>query len=55
VVKAMHQVGNRKKSNGLVIYKTFVLTGGQQDKDPDTSQPVVTGSIRVTASLQSVA
>lgn len=55
VVKALHQVGPRTKSNGLLIYRTFVITGGQQDRDPDTSQPVVTGSIRLTASLQSVA
>jgi hypothetical protein len=37
VVKAIHQVGPRTKSNGLLIYRTFVLTGGQQDRDPDTS------------------
>lgn len=55
VVKALHQVGDRTKTNGLLIYRTFVLTGGQQDRDPDTQQPVVTGSIRLTASLQSVA
>lgn len=55
VVKALHQVGDRTKSNGLLIYRTFVLTGGQQDRDPDTQQPVVIGSIRLTASLQSVA
>jgi hypothetical protein len=54
VVKALHQVGPRTKSNGLLFYRTFVLTGGQQDRDPDTAQPVVTGSIRLTASLQSV-
>lgn len=54
VVKALHQVGDRTKSNGLLIYRTFVLTGGSQDRDPDTQQPVVTGSIRLTASLNSV-
>jgi hypothetical protein len=54
VVKALHQVGPRTKSNGLLIYKSIVLTGGTQDRDPDTQQPVVTGSIRLTASLQSV-
>jgi hypothetical protein len=54
VVKALHQIGPRTKSNGLLIYKSIVLTGGTQDRDPDTQQPVVTGSIRFTASLQSV-
>jgi hypothetical protein len=54
VVKALHQIGPRTKSNGLLIYKSIVLTGGTQDRDPDTQQPVVTGSIRLTASLQSV-
>lgn len=54
VVKALHQVGPRTKSNGLLVYKSIVLTGGTQDRDPDTQQPVVTGSIRLTASLQSV-
>lgn len=53
-VKALHQVGHRTKSNGLLIYRTLVLSGGQQDRDPDTGQPVVTGSIRLTASLNSV-
>jgi hypothetical protein len=53
-VKALHQVGPRTKSNGLLVYKSIVLTGGTQDRDPDTQQPVVTGSIRLTASLQSV-
>ena len=54
VVKAMHQVGPRTKTNGLLMYRTFVLAGGEQDRDPDTQQPVVTGSIRLTASLQGV-
>lgn len=53
-VKALHQVGPRTKSNGLLFLRSFILAGGQQDMDPDTKQPVVTGSIRLTASLQSV-
>lgn len=55
VVKALHQVGPRTKSNGLLVYRTFVLAGGTEDRDPDTKQPVVTGTIRLTASLQSIA
>jgi hypothetical protein len=49
VVKALHMTGERVKANGLGIYQTFVLTGGSQDSDPDTTQPLVTGTIRVTA------
>lgn len=48
-VKAFHMVGPRVKANGLGIYQTFVVSGGEQDKDPDTGQPVVRGTIRVTA------
>lgn len=55
VVKAMHQVGPRIKANGLGIYKTIVVTGGAQDRDPDTKQPVVTGTIRLIATTQAVA
>jgi hypothetical protein len=51
VVKALHMTGERVKANGLGIYQTFVLTGGTQDSDPDTNQPLVTGTIRVTATM----
>lgn len=54
VVKALHQVGHRSAASGLLTYKTIIVTGGAQDKDPDTDQPVVTGSVQLIASLQSV-
>jgi hypothetical protein len=53
-VKAFHMPGERVESNGLGIYQTFILTGGSQDKDPDTDQPVTTGSLRVTATTVAV-
>lgn len=49
IVKALHNVGNRT-SGSLRIYKTFVISGGEQDKDPRTQQPVVTGTIELIAS-----
>jgi hypothetical protein len=54
VVQALHEVGPRIKSNGLLIYKTAVITGGTQDKDPDTGQPLYRGTVRLIAALQSV-
>ena len=54
VVKALHQVRHRTQSNGLLFYATIIVSGGQQDEDPDTHQPVVTGSVQLIASLQSV-
>lgn len=54
VVKAMHLVGGRVKSNGLGFYISVIEAGGEQDKDPDTGQPVVRGTIRVTAAAQAV-
>lgn len=48
-VKAFHMTRERVKGNGLGIYFTRILTGGSEDKDPDTDQPLVTGSMRVTA------
>lgn len=55
VVKALHETGPRVKSNGLGIYKTIAVEGGEQEKDPDTGQPVVTGTIRLIATTQAVA
>lgn len=55
VVKALHQVGPRTKSNGLLIYKTLVRSGGEQELDPDTRQPVVIGTVGVIATTQAVA
>ena len=54
-VKAFHMTGERVKGNGLGIYQTYILTGGSQDKDPDTDQPVVTGTMRVTTTTVAVA
>ena len=50
VVKALHKVGPRVKANGLALYQTIVASGGQQDTDPRTQQPVVRGTLRVIAS-----
>jgi hypothetical protein len=55
IVKAVHQIGPRVKSNGLGIYKTKVVSGGEEDTDPDTKQPLVTGVIRLTATTRVVA
>ena len=55
IVKAFHKVGNRVMANGLGIYQTFVISGGEQDKDPRTEQPVVRGTIRLIATAQAVA
>lgn len=54
-VKAFHMVDERVKGNGLGIYWTYILGGGTQDKDPDTDQPVVTGTMRVTHTTVAVA
>lgn len=55
VVKALHIVGERVKSNGLGIYISAIDTGGEQDKDPDTGQPLIRGTIRVIAATQVIA
>jgi hypothetical protein len=55
VVKCVHENPVRVKSNGLGIYKTIVVDGGEQGKDPDTQQPVVTGTVRLIATTQAVA
>jgi hypothetical protein len=54
LVKAFHKVGPRVKANGLAIYQTLVLTGGTEDSDPITKQPVVRGTLRVIASTLAV-
>lgn len=54
LVKALHMVGPRVKSNGLGIYQTQILEGGAQDKDPDTQQPCVRGTISLIATTQAV-
>jgi hypothetical protein len=54
LVKAVHKVGARMKSSGLGIYISVIDSGGEQDKDPDTNQPLVRGTIRLVATAQSV-
>jgi hypothetical protein len=54
LVKALHQVGPRVKTNGLGIYVTEIVDGGEQEKDPDTSQPVVRATISLIATTQVV-
>lgn len=54
VAKALHAVGSRMKANGLGIYRTFVLSGGDQDRDPDTRQPVVRATVRLIGTTQAV-
>jgi hypothetical protein len=49
-----HATTPRVKSNGLGIYRTAVVSGGEQDSDPDTKQPLVRGVISVIATAQAV-
>jgi hypothetical protein len=55
LVKAIHNIGPRLRASGVGIYNTLVISGGEQDKDPDTKQPVVTATIRLVAATQAVA
>ncbi len=48
VVKSLHKIGNQTVGS-LGIYQAFVVSGGEQDKDPDTRQPVVLGTVRLIA------
>jgi hypothetical protein len=54
-VKATHRLTPRLKASGIGFYQSLVLSGGEQEKDPDTGQPVVTGAIRLIATTQAVA
>lgn len=54
-VKALHRYGPRVKASGLGIYRSAVISGGDQSADPDTDQPVVEGVIRLIATTQAVA
>ncbi len=55
VVKAMHRKGPREKGNGLGIFDSVAETGGEQDTDPDTGQPVVRGTLRLNFTGASIA
>lgn len=52
VVKAIHQAGPRRKSNGLGIYWTTVISGGASGTDPDTQQPLVRATISLIGTTQ---
>lgn len=54
VVKALHKIGNQTVGT-LGVYQVFVVSGGEQDKDPRTDQPVVTGTVRLIATTRAVA
>lgn len=54
LVRVFHGTTPRTKSNGLGIYRTAITNGGEQEKDPDTAQPVVRGTIQLIATAQAV-
>lgn len=49
LVKALHDRGQRVKTNGLGIYRSAIVGGGSDDTDPRTSQPLVIGTIQLIA------
>lgn len=55
VVKAYHRVGPRVKASGLGIYRSKVISGGEQADDPDTGQPYISGTIQFIVTTQAVA
>jgi len=54
VSNAVHDRGARTYANGIGIYRSFADSGGDQDKDPDTRQPVVPVFIDLIATTQAV-
>jgi hypothetical protein len=54
VVKALHKKGPRTNGKGLGIYISSIVSGGEADKDPDTQQPCVRGTISLIATTQAV-
>ena len=54
VVKAMHLVGARLASNGVGIYVSVIEGGGESDHDPDTNQPVIRGTLRITTTVKAM-
>lgn len=52
--RAIHGKGPRTFANGLGIYVSHDVTGGQQDSDPETSQPLETFVIEAVAATQVV-
>lgn len=53
VAGGLHRRGHRLRPGGLGIYASYV-SGGEQDSDPKTSQPVTAGSIQLIATTQVV-
>lgn len=54
IVKAIHAVGPRVKTSGLGFYRSSVTDGGREELDPDTKQPVVSGTVRLIATTLAV-
>jgi hypothetical protein len=54
VSNAIHMIGPRVHANGLGIYLSKDESGGEQEKDPDTSQPYQTLFIDLFATTQAV-
>lgn len=52
---ALHMTGPRVYPSGLGIYTSFEDTGGDQDSDPDTGQPVERFIVQAIATTQAVA
>lgn len=55
VVRVLHQRGGRARGNGQWVFKSKVLSGGAEERDPDTQQPYVEGVISVIATAQAIA
>lgn len=55
VSNAIHEVGPRLHANGLGIYTSRDESGGDQEQDPITSQPLQTLVITALATTQAVA
>jgi hypothetical protein len=53
--RVLHGRGPRTFANGLGIYVSHDTTGGAQDEDPDTDQPLETFVVEAIATTQAVA
>lgn len=52
--RALHGTGPRIHANGLGIYVSHDVTGGDQDSDPDTQQPLESFVVEAVAATQVV-
>jgi hypothetical protein len=52
---AVHNTGPRVHTNGLGIYQSMDDTGGEQEKDPDTKQPLQQFIVDLFATTMEVA